>query len=335
MPLHTVEIIGGGLAGLSLGLGLRARGIPVRLFEAGTYPRHRVCGEFITALDDKTRRALQLDLMLKAARPARSVTWYENGRADLRHTLPEPALCLSRFRLDAAMAENFVAAGGELLTRARTPPEPQPGRILACGRRPDTSSPWIGLKQHVRGLTLRDDLELHLGRRAYVGLTRVEDDVVNVCGLFPRPQPGEDASLLARLRAVDLPDLAERLAGADHIPGTTCAVAGLAYRRSSPRSGALGDQQGLIPPFTGNGMTVALQSAALALDPLEAWACGRASWTDAMAALQKLWRRRLQQRLAIGRWLHPWLLNPGGRRFIHALHAWRLLPFGPLYRLCH
>ena len=31
MTPRTVEIIGGGLAGLSLGLGLRARGVPVRL----------------------------------------------------------------------------------------------------------------------------------------------------------------------------------------------------------------------------------------------------------------------------------------------------------------
>lgn len=335
MPLHTVEIIGGGLAGLSLGLGLRARGIPVRLIEAGSYPRHRVCGEFITALDDHTRRALQLDPSLVSARPARSVTWHETGRPVLRHSLPEPALCLSRFRLDAALAENFVVAGGELLTRVRTPPVPQPGRILACGRRPDSTSPWIGLKQQFRDLPLHSDLELHLGRRAYVGLTRVEDGIINVCGLFPRPQTGEDTSLIARLRAVDLSGLAARLAGAVGLPGTACAVAGLAYRPSPPRSGALGDHQGLIPPFTGHGMTVALQSAALALDPLEAWARGRTSWPDAMAALQKHWLRRFRRRLAIGRWLHPWLLDPNRRRIVHALHAWRLLPFDPLYRLCH
>ena len=58
--LRTVEIIGGGLAGLSLGLGLRARGIPVRLIESGFYPRHRVCGEFITGLDEQTSSRLQL-----------------------------------------------------------------------------------------------------------------------------------------------------------------------------------------------------------------------------------------------------------------------------------
>ena len=335
MTLQTVEIIGGGLAGLSLGLGLRARGVPVRIVEAGAYPRHRVCGEFITALDSNTRQALRLDAILASARTARRVTWHDPGHPALRHTLPGPALCLSRFRFDAAMAEKFVADGGELRTLTRTAPVPQPGRILACGRRPASTSPWIGLKQHVRGLALHDDLELHLGRRAYVGLTQVEDGIVNVCGLFPRPQNGEDASLLARLRAVGLPGLAARLAEASGISGTACAVAGLAYQPSLPCHGSLGDHQGLIPPFTGNGMTIALQSAAVALDPLEAWAQGRASWHEAMAMLQKRLRHRFRRRLAIGRWLHPWLLDPARRRIVHALHAWRLLPFGPLYRLCH
>jgi len=335
MPLRTVEIIGGGIAGLSLGLGLRARGIPVRLLEAGTYPRHRVCGEFITALDDDTSRDLRLEHLLTAARPACGVTWFEPGHRPLRHSLPEPALCLSRFHLDAAMAQSFLHAGGELHTQTRTTPEPQAGRILACGRRPDSASPWIGLKQHFRGLPLHNDLELHLGRRAYVGLTRVEDDIVNVCGLFPRPQSGERASLAAQVRSVGLSELADRLDAAAPAPETTCAVAGLAYRPSPPRDGSLGDHQGLIPPFTGNGMTIALQSAALALDPLEAWSRGGASWTDAMDALRRRWRRRFRCRLAVGRWLHPWLLDPTRRRIIHALHRWRLVPFGSLYRLSH
>jgi 2-polyprenyl-6-methoxyphenol hydroxylase-like FAD-dependent oxidoreductase len=59
-PPRPVEIIGGGLAGLSLGIALRHRGLPVTIREAGHYPRHRVCGEFITALDEDTKQALHL-----------------------------------------------------------------------------------------------------------------------------------------------------------------------------------------------------------------------------------------------------------------------------------
>jgi menaquinone-9 beta-reductase len=335
MSPRTVEIIGGGLAGLSLGLGLRARGVPVRLTEAGTYPRHRVCGEFITGLDERSRRELQLEAILAPARAAHRVSWFEPGRPVLRHTLPEPALCLSRHRMDSAMAEAFLAAGGELQANTRATPEAKEGRVLACGRHPESSSRWIGLKQHVRDLPLHDDLELHLGRHAYVGLTRVEDDVVNVCGLFPRPPRGEDASLAGRLRAVGLTELADRLASAHPLPDSACAVAGLDYSYSSRTAASLGDHQGLIPPFTGHGMTLALQSAALALNPLEAWSRGHRSWDGATAAMQKQRRLRLRPRIIVGRWLHPWLLSPGRRRIIHGLHRWHLLPFGLLYRLCH
>jgi len=43
--MKRVQIVGGGLAGLTLGLRLRQFGVPVDLYEAGSYPRHRVCGE--------------------------------------------------------------------------------------------------------------------------------------------------------------------------------------------------------------------------------------------------------------------------------------------------
>ena len=46
--MKAITVIGGGLAGLTLGIGLRQCGVPVTIWEAGRYPRHRVCGEFIS-----------------------------------------------------------------------------------------------------------------------------------------------------------------------------------------------------------------------------------------------------------------------------------------------
>ena len=333
--MHTVEIIGGGLAGLALGLGLRARGVPVRIIEAGKYPRHRVCGEFITGLDHDTRRELQLTDILAGARQARGVLWSEPGRPSVRHDLPEVALCLSRYYLDESMASAFAAAGGDLRTGCRGPSDAKPGRIMASGRRPQAGSRWVGLKQHFHQLDLREDLELHLGQGAYVGLTRIEGRAVNVCGLFPRPGRGEACGLIDRVRTAGLASLALRLESATPVEASACAVAGLDYGRPASQLAALGDYHGLIPPFTGHGMTVAMQSAALAARRLEPWARGRFAWDETLALLQQDLRRRFARKLAWGRVLHPWLLAPHGRRVVHLLHRWGALPLGPLYRLCH
>ena len=48
MSLRPITIVGGGISGLSLGIDLQLKGLPVHLFEAGDYPRHRVCGEFLS-----------------------------------------------------------------------------------------------------------------------------------------------------------------------------------------------------------------------------------------------------------------------------------------------
>lgn len=336
MPGHrTVEIIGGGLSGLALGLGLRSRGIPVTLHEAGTYPRHRVCGEFLTGLDPATTDIPGLDTILSTALPARSVAWHEPGSPPVRHTLPEPALCISRHRLDHALASAFVEAGGDLRTASRPDSSPRDGRVLACGRRPDPASPWIGLKQHFLGLPLAEDLELHLGRNAYVGLTRVEDGAVNVCGLFPRT--GRRQSLPDAIAGAGLTSLAERLMEAEPVEGSLCAVSGLAYEPAGHHAGtvSLGDRHGLIPPFTGHGMTLALLGAAAAVGHLAAWSAGAASWDETCRSVDRELARNFGRRLRWGRRLHPWLLDPPRRRILHGLGRLRLLPFKAIYRLLH
>ena len=131
-----VEIVGGGLAGLGLALGLRQADIPVVLHEAGDYPRHRVCGEFITSLDDLTIERLALGPHLADALPATSVSWFRQGALAHHHDLPEPARCLSRYTLDQRLATAMRTAGGTLLPQSRHSLEPAAGRLITAGRRP-------------------------------------------------------------------------------------------------------------------------------------------------------------------------------------------------------
>lgn len=338
---RPVEIVGGGLAGLSLGLALRRAGVAVSIDEAGDYPRHRVCGEFIAGLAPATIARLGLGPFLADALRHREVAWFVGDDPPTVQRLPAAALGISRHALDARLARAFVAAGGALRTHTRrTDLAARPGRVFAQGRRrAGTASPWLGLKFHARGLPLARELELHLGAQAYVGLSRIEDGAVNVCGLFrrrPLAARGPDL-LLAYLRACGLAGLATRLEPAGVDPASVCAVAALSFDRGVAPADriALGDACAMIPPFTGNGMAMAFQSAELALDPLLAYARGAATWAETCRATNAALRGRFRLRLASAAALHPFLLRPRRQRWFAALSRTRLLPFRSLYAALH
>jgi len=337
--LRPLEIIGGGLAGLALAGALRRAGAAVTLYEAGSYPRHRVCGEFIAGLSARTAACLGLVPVLADSLRHREVAWCRDGRPIAVQPLPSPALGLSRYALDARLAEAFVAAGGDLRTRTRvTELAPRPGRIFATGRRPGNSG-WLGLKMHALGLALQRDLEVHLGDDAYVGLSAVENGRVNVCGLFRRRRIDAKTALIlpAYLRAAGLDALADRLAAAQLDPESFCSVAAVAFDWRVPAQDrvCLGDACAMIPPFTGNGMAMAFQSAEAALTPLLEYARGRSNWPAARQAIHVALQRRFRLRLASAGALHPYLLRPPRQRWLMAMSRAHLLPLRPLYAVMH
>jgi menaquinone-9 beta-reductase len=334
-----IEIVGGGLAGLSVGLALRREGIPVTIFEAGDYPRHRVCGEFIAGLDQGTVDVLGLHEVLADARPHDAVTYYLRGRELRPYRLPRTAWGISRYTLDARLARAFVAAGGDLRTHTRVPEAgTPPGRVFAAGRK--RKGPfWVGLKVHVRNLSLSNDFEVHLGERAYVGLSRVESGEINVCGLFAqRVVDARGSELLpAYLAAAGLEELAGRLRGADVDRDSYCVTAApLGDRRVVPSDRIwLGDACASIAPFTGNGLAMALQGAELALAPLRAYANGVAGWGDSIRAIARAQRERFRRRLLVSSLLHPFFLERRRQECLAALSSLRLIPFRACYAALH
>ena len=178
-----ITIAGGGLAGLSLAIALRGRGVPVMVLEAGSYPRHRVCGEFISGVTTETLEYLGIRDLFDDARQHHSICWHEGGGVMHHDHLPEPALGISRFMLDERLRRRLDELGGELKTGTRARPVPEEGLVWAAGRRPRKGR-WIGLKGHFRGLPMTADLDMHSGSNGYLGLAAVEDGWVNACGLF-------------------------------------------------------------------------------------------------------------------------------------------------------
>ena len=328
---REITIAGGGLAGLALACALRRYEVPVMVLEAGNYPRHRVCGEFISGVSEETLAALGILPLFADALHHRSLAWFENGRLLHRDHFKDAALGISRYLLDERLRKLLEVTGGMIQTGVRARPDPRDGFVWTAGRRPRKGQ-WLGLKAHVRIPEKSADLEMHAGENGYAGLAGVEDGWTNVCGLFRidyQLQASGADFLPAYLEAGGNHKLAAALRACDWREGSFSAVAGFELGRQIPVPGLLmlGDAESMIPPFTGNGMSMAFQAAECAIQPLLAWSQGRQSWQDAANTVRAAVIRRFRRRLAVAGTLHPVLLGAGGRSLLQSLASARLLPF--------
>jgi flavin-dependent dehydrogenase len=334
---EEVTIAGGGLAGLSLAAGLRRRGVPVAVHEAGAYPRHRVCGEFISGVGGETLAALGIADCLDDARRHRHLAWFLEDKRIYEGELREPALGISRYRVDQRLKNRVVELGGVVREQSRLPRVAREGLVWTTGRFPQRGG-WIGLKCHFDELPMIADLEMHLGENGYAGLAGIEDGRVNVCGLFRVDRSfrfkGPEL-LLTYLARGGNEALVDRLRRA-HADVSSCqAVAGFELGRQPAGDGecVLGDAESMIAPFTGNGMSMAFQGAELALDPLEDWSRGKLPWDTCVAAIRDRLRVRFRRRLFSASLMQPVLLHRGGRKLLESLSRSGLLPFHPLLSL--
>jgi 2-polyprenyl-6-methoxyphenol hydroxylase-like FAD-dependent oxidoreductase len=313
-----IQIIGGGLAGLTLGIALRKEEIPVAVFEVGNYPRHRVCGEFVSGrgLEILESLGLKEKFLAAGAIEARSSIFFSGDSKSPVRQLPSPALCLSRFVMDKLLADEFQKLGGELRTDARWQNDFSDGIVRASGRqlRPvENGWRWFGLKVHARNVLPAADLEMHVFKNGYVGICKLAGDEVNICGLFRRN--GSDASqqngfdlLRGNLGTI----LHERLAQADFDEKSFCSVAGLSLKpqRASEKSEVcIGDALTMIPPVTGNGMSLAFESAQLAAGPLAAFSRGEMSWAQAREKIARTCDENFSRRLRWANRLQQFLLS--------------------------
>ncbi|MGI8967197.1 MAG: NAD(P)/FAD-dependent oxidoreductase, partial [Limisphaerales bacterium] len=323
-----------GLAGLALGIGLRQREIPVVIFEAGKYPRHRVCGEFISGHGQNflARLGLSEKLFLAGARWAET-TGFFSARSQLPvQKLPEPALCLSRFTLDDLLAKEFQNLGGELKENCRWKNDSGEGIVRASGRRIQAIEKgwrWFGLKIHAENIALAADLEMHLTKNGYVGLCRLNENKVNICGLFRSRTTLPDLAQNWKNWLAGPPNsfLQERLKKARFDENSFCSVAGLSLQPGRPAlECSLGDAFRMIPPVTGNGMSLAFESAELAIEPLRNYSLEKSSWSETKQLIAQRCDRAFGRRLFFASWLQKGLFQPGVKEAFLVLASRGLWP---------
>ncbi|MGB9079055.1 MAG: FAD-dependent monooxygenase, partial [Terracidiphilus sp.] len=311
-------VIGGGPAGSMVALRLGGAGRAVTLVERERGAHDKVCGEFLSREAVAYLAQVGLELASLGAVAIDRVRLGAGNRV-VEATLPFRAFSLSRRVLDEAMlaraqamrsdvrrglevtaVDREDAREGDLwrvtmrdgaVLRARhvflaTGKHEVRGWVRGAGRHADL----VGFKMHWRlrpaqTEALRGVMELFLLRDGYGGLSLVEGDTATLCFVIRRAclqalRGWPD--LLAAVRGAS-ESLAMHLEGAQALWERPLAIAPIPYGWMAQETDALwrvGDQAAVIPSFTGDGMSIALHSAALAaqmfLDGRSAQAYGRA-----------------------------------------------------------
>ena len=263
-----IQVIGGGLAGCAAAIAARQQGAEVALWEKSRFPRHKVCGEYLSPEIEPILKDLGVWDEFLAANPAlirRLVLHF--GSAEKHCRLPERAFGLSRYCLDELLFHNAIAAGvrhrSEGADHAASIPT-----VLAGGRRNASlrGNRVFGFKAHFEG-PVDDAIELFFFKGCYVGVNEVENGVTNVCGLGPE-------SVLANCKFdIDTvvswcKPLVERLRPLRR-KWKWLSVGPLVFENRFAAQAVenlypAGDALSFVDPFTGSGMLSALVTGRLA-----------------------------------------------------------------------
>jgi flavin-dependent dehydrogenase len=294
--MYDLVCIGGGPAGTSAAITAARHGAHVLLLERGSLPRHKVCGEFVSA------ESLSLLASLLSQSPeGRQVIGHairiSQARLFIDHTmikaLVEPAAAsIPRLMLDQLLWQAAVQLGVECRQRCdaeqiQSPTRPgEPFLITANGSRfesravidatgrwsrftglevPAGAGKWIGLKAHYSEPDAVPSVDLYFFDGGYCGVSPVSKDQVNACAMVR----ADAARSLAEVFLLH-PLLAER-SGRWNALTAPVSTSPLLFRDPVPLRQLIlcaGDSAGFIDPFAGDGISLALRSGAAAADSL-------------------------------------------------------------------
>jgi flavin-dependent dehydrogenase len=328
-PEFDLIVAGAGPAGSACAIAAARAGAKVLLLEKDRFPRHKVCGEFISP------ESLHLLAWLLGPEVFRDRP--EIGRARVfsagaRTALPiiPPALSVPRFDLDAALLRSAQRAGVE--TKENTDireVQPRPifyvrngdttftGRAVvnATGRwshlslhtPAKNSHKWIGLKGHFQEADPPPSVDLYFFQGGYCGVQPVSKNAVNVCAMVR----ADVAHSLEEVFPM-LPELWQRSRDWRAV-FPAIATSSLYFRRPRTEFREMllaGDSAAFIDPFAGDGISLALQSGTLAAESLMPFFQGTCSLGQARLNYHATYMRQFATAFRNAAWVRRILSAP-------------------------
>lgn len=310
--IRDVAVLGAGIAGSSLAKVLADKGWETVLIDRQIFPRHKVCGEFLSPESQSMLNTLGLSESVLSLGPStiNQTRLIGSHGKSVEVALPGNALGVSRYSLDSALHSAAIRSGVHLQTATNVTSvypdgegfaiETKQGKdsqtyraravIAAWGANRRSGLPghtgsakntYLGVKSHFRGMEIEPVVELYFFSGGYLGIAPIEGGLVNVAALLSRKAfQNTEKTILGIIEAAARrsPKLYRKLAQAVPVPGTQAAVAPVHLSRN-PLAWDLiphvGDASVMIPPLCGDGMSMALRSAELCASLADSYLHGK------------------------------------------------------------
>ncbi len=335
---YDVAIAGGGLAGLCAAILLAQQGRKVILFEKERYPFHKVCGEYISLESYSLLQSIGFDPGPKDVPIIKKLFLSSPSGTHLTHDLPLGGFGISRYSLDAELADIAEAAGVRLMQETRvdeierqedgflskTSAGEFRSKLVCCafGKRSNLDVKWkraftqvkpnainnfIGVKYHAQVETAHDVIELHNFHDGYCGLSPIESGNSCICYLTTAQNLKISNNNIKQMEEGILyrnPHIKKLFAGAKLLYDKPLTISQVSFDNKQRHENGmlfLGDAASMIAPLCGNGMSMALHSGRIASECMQQFFEGRISLDALGQSYSAAWSKTFGSRMKAGR----------------------------------
>ncbi len=331
-----VIIIGGGLAGLTSAIHLSKSGLKVILIEKNEFPKHKVCGEYIS--NEVLPYFESLGLKISDLKPSNidKLEFSDAKGKIISCQLPLGGFGISRYYLDNYLFEKAKEQGCQIIqdsvidiqftenefyiSTSNTLKLKSKIVIGAFGKRSNIDqklnrdfiqkkSPWLAVKAHYSGIFSADLVGLHNFKGGYCGVSKVENNIINICYLvdyetFKKYKNIEEFQSEVIYKNPNLKSIFENSTLLFEKP---LAISQICFEEKNTVENhilMIGDTAGLIHPLCGNGMAMAIHSAKIASELIIEFLDNTInSRNELEEKYTQQWNTNFKSRLAMGRFL--------------------------------